>query len=317
MSGHSCQGTFRMLWVLNSVFSAASFLGGERPLDVCTAAKAASSRKGATVLVRGTGQVLDDGLALASISCPIVKTVYDQLPTVILVKVTSFATLDARSRCFRAESEKGRASPTLDVEVRGKLICRARVRFIRSGPDIVGGNGLGTLGLYKCTLNSARLMQIADSKVQTGAKFPSKTKIGGNGRPARRWCGTTSGCFSLRSAGSGGTWGRAAGSEPAGDSSAKRYRRAAEFLSSEPRRQSARRRQSCLARAGLRISRFVRPYRDQAIGRGDSIGRIEAVAFNHENRRVECYRSALPRSSIARRAARHASRAHRKAMPTL
>jgi hypothetical protein len=166
-----------MYWLVNGFLIVARLLGAESgAVDVCTAAKVATSSKGATVVVRGTGQVLDDGLALASASCPIATTGYDRLPTVILVNVLSFATPDARNRFLRAKSEKGRASPMLDVEVRGTLNCRARMRFIRSGPDIVGANGFGTFGLYKCALDSAELMQIADSKVQQERNSPPKPK---------------------------------------------------------------------------------------------------------------------------------------------
>lgn len=167
----------RVVWVLGGVLAVTPFLAAETGVvDVCAAAKRATSGKRTTVLVRGAGQVMDDGLTLASTSCPIAKTSYDQLPTVILVNVTSFATPEARSRFIRAESAKGRGSPLLDVEARGILNCRARMRFIRSGQDIVGANGFGAFGLYKCSLDSAELVHIVNANVQPEPNLPPKPK---------------------------------------------------------------------------------------------------------------------------------------------
>jgi hypothetical protein len=165
-----------MLWLVNSVLIVSRFVGAQGGMDVCTAAKTASTGKGVAILVRGRGQVLDDGLALASELCPIARTGYDRVPTVILVNVTSFATPEVRSRFVHAESERGRGSPTLDVEARGTLNCRAHMRFIRSGPDIVGANGFGILGLYRCTLNHAELIWVADAKMQPNRTSPSNPK---------------------------------------------------------------------------------------------------------------------------------------------
>lgn len=151
--------------LINALALVSRLLGAEDGVDVCTAAKGGSSKK-SSVVVRGRGQALDEGLALASELCPVAKTGYDEVPTVILVHVVSFATPEAKGRFLRAEAEKGLSSPLLDIEVSGTIECRARMRFIKSGKDVVGANGFGGFGLYKCSMNSAELLEIRDSRVQ-------------------------------------------------------------------------------------------------------------------------------------------------------
>jgi len=94
-------------------------LGAENTLDVCKAAKVVLSGNQSTLIIRGTGQVLDEGLVVGSMSCPIAKMWYGPLPTMIVVSITSSATPAAKARFSRAEKEVGLASPMLDVVVRG------------------------------------------------------------------------------------------------------------------------------------------------------------------------------------------------------
>ncbi len=158
---------FKLLLLIGSLRLLSFDLNAQsRALDVCAAAKSFHSYENNIVVVRGVGTLSIEGLLLGSGSCPIPRSGPDPLPTIILVNVVSFATPDLKNRFLRAEAERRSGSQALHLEVRGNLNCRKHLKFIRDGPDIIGADGYGVDGLYKCTLNSAELILMSSSEVQ-------------------------------------------------------------------------------------------------------------------------------------------------------
>lgn len=175
MNVPALQARFQMLLLVTGILLPSIVFGRQSSgVDVCAAANGPTKKT--SVVVRGEGQLVDEGLALSSASCPIAKTGYDQVPTVILVKVAFFSTPEVRTRFVRSQSESGLQSPRLNIEVRGILNCRARMRFIRSGTDIVGANGFGDFGLYKCEMSDAVLLRIEETREQPERRLPPKPK---------------------------------------------------------------------------------------------------------------------------------------------
>lgn len=158
---------FKLLF-LAGILHLLSFSLGAQPriFDVCAAAKHFHPDMDKSVVVRGVGALSIEGLLLGSSSCPIARSGPDPIPMIILVDVVSFATPDIKKRFLLLKAERRSGSLVLNLEIRGNLNCRKRLKFVRDGQDIVGADGYGVDGLYKCTLSSAELMMMERSEVQ-------------------------------------------------------------------------------------------------------------------------------------------------------
>src|SRR6185437_319475 len=64
-----------------------------RVLDVCTAV---TEGQLSSILIRGTGASTPDGFEFADATCPVAQTSHSELPSIILLRIQSFASVKDR-----------------------------------------------------------------------------------------------------------------------------------------------------------------------------------------------------------------------------
>jgi hypothetical protein len=121
--------------------------------NICAVSQSPASR---LVSLRGTGGKSGRDAVFVNYTCSVATTSDFTLPTTVLLNIRGFKDAETARR-FQSLSVK----TIFQAIVRGIIECRHPLKLRRSDDgDIVGGNGYGENGLYKCRMTNARLLDL-------------------------------------------------------------------------------------------------------------------------------------------------------------
>ena len=127
-----------------------------RVVDVCTAV---TEGQLSSILIRGTGASTPDGFELADATCPAAQTSHNELPSIILLRIQSFASAKDQLNFKNAPHNREGVSGLFQALARGDLRCKRPFHtFTNDSGEIVGANGFGLNGLARCELRNAKVM---------------------------------------------------------------------------------------------------------------------------------------------------------------
>ncbi len=128
--------------------------------DVCSLK---TLSRGRTVSLRGTAQFDRDGTIISGDrTCPVARDSDFVVPVSVVLEISSFASLDVRSR-FERISSKRTPCTLLQVGVTGRLAGPSSFKIVKNETcEVIHGNSFGVDGLYRWKLDGTLLFAVEE-----------------------------------------------------------------------------------------------------------------------------------------------------------